>query len=134
MKQTINQSQFIDAFASVGRADQSQASERSAAFSYEALVALYEYLTERDEETGEETELDPIAICCEWSEYGDSVDWAQDHYGEKGFFEKVESFLSDGGCSVQQIYEGDLCGPFMALLKKETAAIEFKGGILVAAF
>lgn len=57
MKQSINKSQFRDAFAAMGRKDQ---------FSYEALGELYDYL---DSATGDgEYDLDVIEICCEWCE------------------------------------------------------------------
>ena len=58
MIQTINQSQFIDAFRAMGRKDQ---------FSYNALCALFEYLEEIDEGY----DLDVIELCCEYSEYSD---------------------------------------------------------------
>lgn len=60
MKITIdNASQFRDAFHKTDRKDQ---------FSYEALGMLFSYFAELDEELGEDTELDVIAICCEYSE------------------------------------------------------------------
>lgn len=62
MKQTIDKGAFRDAFHRMGRGDQ---------FSYEALGMIYDYLTEREDDTGTEFELDPIAICCEFTEYGD---------------------------------------------------------------
>jgi hypothetical protein len=37
-------------------------------FSYEALGLLFAYFEELEEGTGEEIELDVIAICCEYSE------------------------------------------------------------------
>lgn len=43
-------------------------------FSYEGLRALYDYLEEYEESTGEVIEFDPIALCCEWSEYQDIKD------------------------------------------------------------
>jgi DNA-binding PucR family transcriptional regulator len=55
MFQSINKSQFRDAFHSAGRADQ---------FSYDALGLLFDYLGECDPNA----ELDVIAICCEYSE------------------------------------------------------------------
>ena len=60
MKQTINKSEFRDAFARMDRKDQ---------FSYEALGALFDYLESYEEDTGEEMELDVIAICCDFTEY-----------------------------------------------------------------
>lgn len=60
MKQTINRGQFIDQFARMERNDN---------FSYKGKVALFEYFKEYEESTGEEIELDIIAIYCEYTEY-----------------------------------------------------------------
>ncbi len=60
MKQTINKSDFREAFAAMGRGDQ---------FSYAGLGALFDYLEELERDTGEEYELDVIALCCDFSEY-----------------------------------------------------------------
>ena len=38
-------------------------------FSYDGLEALFRYLDEMSEDTGEDIEFDPIALCCEFSEY-----------------------------------------------------------------
>ena len=57
--QTITESSFIDAFKQSSRKDQ---------FSYEALSSIFEYLEEYSNETGENVELDIIAICCDWVE------------------------------------------------------------------
>jgi hypothetical protein len=38
-------------------------------FSYNGLRALYDMLTSYEEDTGEEIEYDPIAFCCEYTEY-----------------------------------------------------------------
>ena len=37
-------------------------------FTYEGLSALYDYLLQYEADTGEELELDVIAICCDFSE------------------------------------------------------------------
>jgi hypothetical protein len=55
MIQTINVSDFRDAFRACGRHEQ---------FSYEGLGALFDYLEEIDPDY----ELDVIALCCEFSE------------------------------------------------------------------
>jgi hypothetical protein len=64
MKITINESQFRSAFHNAGRGEQ---------FSYKGLGALYSYFEQYEEDTGEEIELDVIAICCDYSE----ADWGQ---------------------------------------------------------
>ena len=40
-------------------------------FTWGGLSALFEYLEEYEEDTGFKIEFDPIAICCEFSEYAD---------------------------------------------------------------
>lgn len=59
MKQTINLFQFRNAFKDMGRTNQ---------FSYDALGLLFNYFEQYEDDTGEEMELDVIAICCEYSE------------------------------------------------------------------
>jgi len=55
MKQTVYLSDFRDAFERM---------DRGAQFSYEALELIYDYLEECDPDS----ELDVIAICCDFSE------------------------------------------------------------------
>ena len=62
MKQTINQYYFRQAFHDMERGNQ---------FSYCGLNALYFALEELEENTGEEMELDVIALCCDFAEYED---------------------------------------------------------------
>jgi hypothetical protein len=55
----VTKHSFIDAFKQSSRKDQ---------FSYEALEAIFEYLEDYSNDTGENVELDIVAICCEWVE------------------------------------------------------------------
>ena len=64
MKQSVTFSDFTDAFRNHDRENQ---------FSYDALRVLFDWFEQLDEETGEETELDVIAICCEFNE----DDWGE---------------------------------------------------------
>jgi len=59
MKTSINKYDFRDAFQKAGRGNN---------FSYEGLGVLFDYFEEYEESTGEEIELDVIAICCEFNE------------------------------------------------------------------
>ena len=59
MKTTVSFYDFQRAFADCGRKDQ---------FSYEGLKALFDYHEDYEEQTGEELELDVIAICCGYAE------------------------------------------------------------------
>ena len=46
-----------------------QSSERKDTFSYAGLEALFEYLEQLEEDTGEEMEFDMVGICCDYTEY-----------------------------------------------------------------
>lgn len=59
MKQTIHFSDFAKAFQDSDRANQ---------FSYDALKGIYEFILEAEQDAGEETELDVIAVCCDFTE------------------------------------------------------------------
>lgn len=56
-------------------------SERKNQFTYDGLTALFEYLEEYEESTGEQIEFDPIALCVEYTEY-DSLKKLQDNYSD----------------------------------------------------
>jgi len=58
MKTTVTKSAFMDAFHEYDRYEQ---------FGYEALSSLFDYLEDMEADTGEEMELDVIALCCDYS-------------------------------------------------------------------
>ena len=72
MKQTINEYQFKDAFQKC----------RLNHFSYEGLTALYEYLEDYEEDTGQEIELDVIGLSCEYTEYEDLKEFQGEYYDD----------------------------------------------------
>lgn len=51
-------------------------------FSYYGLIALYEFLTDLEDDTGEELELDVVAICCDYSEYDSAWDAMKEYQPE----------------------------------------------------
>ena len=59
MKTTVTRHDFHEAFAK----------QRPDNFTPDGLNALYDYLTELENDIGEEMELDVIAICCDYTEY-----------------------------------------------------------------
>lgn len=59
MKTTIDRHDFAHAFQRAARADN---------FSSHGLRLLFDYLEELEASTGEEIELDVIAMCCDYSE------------------------------------------------------------------
>ena len=99
MKQTVNQYEFRDAFKQC----------RPDSFSYEGLGALFEYLEQWEQDTGEELELDVIAICCDFSE--DTWQNIADQYGielencddDEEKQETVADYLGNEGMFVAQV-------------------------------
>jgi hypothetical protein len=103
MKQSVNLSDFRDAFHRYGRKNQ---------FTYEALGILFDYMEEVESDTGEEVELDVIAICCEYSE-GSPSDVAESYGIEAGDDEEelsaaVIAYLEEEGAYIGTTSAGDL--------------------------
>lgn len=71
MIEVVTESQFIDRFRKI----------RPTNFTYEGLQALFEYLEQYEDDTGEEIELDVIGLCCEFYQY-DNLKEFQDDYGK----------------------------------------------------
>ena len=82
MKQSVNMYDFERAFKNFERDN----------FSYDGLKALFEYLEEYEDSTGEEVELDVIALCCEYMEY-DSLKEYNDDYGTK--YSEIDAIQDD---------------------------------------
>lgn len=80
----VNFSDFCDAFYKF--------EDRRDTFSYAGKLALFDYLEEYSENTGEHTVLDVIAFCCEFTEY-DGIKEFQADYGADKFptMEKIEN-------------------------------------------
>jgi hypothetical protein len=70
MKIEISESDFIRAFDDY---------DRSENFSVSGRIALYNYLTEEEDSTGEEINLDVIGICCDFNEYNDIEEYLMDY-------------------------------------------------------
>lgn len=60
MKEHVTFERFVRAFKECGRGAQ---------FSKKGLHLLFEHLEELEEDIGEELELDPIGLCCDYTEY-----------------------------------------------------------------
>ena len=74
MKQTINKFDFKNEFKKI----------RPDNFSDEGLSVLYDYLTQYEEDCDTELEFDPIAYCCEYTEYKNYEELKKD-YDVDGF-------------------------------------------------
>lgn len=97
MKQTVNNSQFHDAFHSMGRGNQ---------FSYDGLERIYEYLEQLDEDY----ELDVIALCCDFVEmtmnevidaYSVDIDYDGDVY------QQVTDYISNHSTLIGDTADGN---------------------------
>ena len=82
MIQAINEWDFRNAFKSTIQYRDD--------FSYEGLKALYDYLEQYEEDTGEQIELDVIAICCDYSEFEDLEAFQEDYSEEYESIEEIE--------------------------------------------
>ena len=69
MKQSVSITDFVNAFEKL----------RPSNFSYEGLESLYNYLTDYEQDTGTEIELDVIALCCDYSEYKNLEEYKQNY-------------------------------------------------------
>ena len=67
--QTVNKSQFIDNLLA----------DDNASWTYEDAGALYDYYEDFSDDTGEDVELDRVALRCEWTR-ADSIDEVMEEY------------------------------------------------------
>lgn len=95
-------------------------------FSYAASHELASYYEDLEEEIGEEIEIDPVAIACDWSEYN----------SDEELIEAFDYLLPDADDSDDQ--EGwkpeDKLAAIKDYLMQDTDLIEFSRGYLVRAF
>lgn len=112
MKITLTESEFINRFLAI----------RPENFSREALSALFDYLGEIERESEDEMEFDPIAICCDWTEY-DSAQEAADAYD-------LYVSVSTNGEERKDLTDARI----IELLRDDTTVLELSSGCLVANF
>ena len=112
MYTTINFSQFCDSFGE----------DRKNHFSYEGKKALFDYLEEYEEDTGEEIELDTIALCCEYTEYETAIECAKEY----------NDFLTEE--ELKELGEEEAEEEALKYLNENTQVIEFEGGIIIQDF
>jgi hypothetical protein len=118
MKTEITKSGFMDAFNACGRGEQ---------FSYDAKSALYDWLEELSEETGEEYSLDVIALCCEYTEYDSAIDCLDDYLSETDW---MAICLNGGGWEDEEEKEQAA----IDYLNERTLMHVFNGGIIITQF
>ena len=118
MKATLSTSQVADRLFS---------DKENNGFSYGGCRALAEWLEQYEEDCGEEIELDVVAIRCDFSEYANPIEWADDYWGDlakamNGMNIEPETSLEDDEKAI------------LEYLYENTLVVEFDGGIIVQAF
>ena len=109
VKSYINDAQLYDDLKSMDRDN----------FTYEGAKALMGYLNKLAEDCQMNIEYDPIAFCCEYSEYGDALDCVQD----RGY-----------DCDFKDCEDQDKEDYALEYLRNNTIVIEFKSGIIIQDF
>ena len=85
----------------------------SAGWSYRAATELSKHYSEIENPpiwyTGTSTQLDVVAIRCEWGAYADLAEWAREYFGTSCKLTKAEVLLELDGEGIQYIeYTGGL--------------------------
>lgn len=108
MKQSVTFSKFVDSFRAYDRYD---------SFGYAGLRVIFDFLEDYEDQTGEEIELDVIAICCDYNmmsfddvarEYGIDLahlDAEDDDYQEQ-CEEAILDYLNDHTMVLGQCADG----------------------------
>lgn len=112
MKQTLTTSQAAD----ILRADE------NANWTYAGALALVEYLEEYEESTGEELELDVVAIRCDYAQYDNLTAFA---------FEYGDDQLS---ADIADMDDDDRDDAIRRYIEENGTLIEFDGGVIVSSF
>ena len=105
MKNTVNSYDFVKAFEEL----------RPDNFTRAGLNALFDYLEEYEADTGDEMELDVIALCCDFQEYESALEAAAE-YG----FEPDEKEDEDAQEAAA-----------LEWLQDHTSVITHEGGIII---
>ena len=114
---TVDFSMFADAFRRMGREDQ---------FSREALEALFNYLEDYEQDTGEDIELDVIGLCSDFTEYGTAVEAAADY----GFTTELEADDYNSPEDFEEAKESEA----REWLEDRTIVIDFDNGLIIRNF
>ena len=117
MKETVTESRFIQAFQTL----------RPDNFSRAGLSALFKHLEELERDLGEETDLDVIALCCDWTEYANPIEAAEAYGWEAPEVEEGEERDDTSDRKALEFLQ-------VEFLQDQTHVVEFDGGVLVLNF
>ena len=114
---TVDFSMFADAFRRMGRENQ---------FSREALEALFNYLEDYEQDTGEDLELDVVGLCCDFTEYENAITAATDY----GFTSELEADEYNSPEDFEEAKESEA----REWLEDRTIVIDFDNGLIIQNF
>lgn len=99
-------------------------------FSWGACETLLDYYAGIDENI----EFDPIAICCEWSEYGNTpcLTWKDFTDDYEYLLEEAEEYDED--INLDKMDKTAKCEMIMDILEDKTCIIRLENSVLIAAF
>jgi hypothetical protein len=99
-------------------------SDKNAAWSWAGALALAEYLEELEASTGEEMEMDVVAIRCDFSEHESLGAWALDYFGGESYaLEKLAlESLEDAEEAIRDY------------IQDHGTLLELEGGVIVSSF
>jgi hypothetical protein len=105
-------------------------SDGNANWSRLGAFALAEYLEEMEEDTGEEMELDVVAIRCDFSEFASLRDWIAEYYGQP-----FAQAMASAGIDLEgEEDEDELDELIRSHVQDHGQLVEFSGGIIVSSF
>ena len=105
-----------------------------AAWSHAGAYALAEHLEEYEESTGEELELDVVAIRCDFSEYTSLQDWASEYFrDESQAADALGLDLDMDGVTVTND-ESEIEEAIREYIQDHGTLIEFDGGVITSSF
>lgn len=117
MKKTLTTSEIADELFNGGQNG----------FSYAGARALAEYLEEMERDTGEEVELDAVAIRCDFAEHESLAAWRKDYFGS--LEDAADRCGFDFDCDEDEADEKT-----REFIRDNGHLIEFGGGIIVSSF
>lgn len=124
MKRTLTTYDIADALCA----------DKYANWSRAGAFALAEFLEEMEESTGEETELDVVAIRCDFSEYESLQAWAEDYFSDIKQASDAIGFALDMDGETPGHDEEEIDDMIREHIQDNGLLIEFDGGVIVSAF
>jgi hypothetical protein len=106
----------------------------NASWTRAGAFALAEYLEECEESTGEEMEMDVVAIRCDFSEHSSLEDWASDYFSDSKQASNAMGLELDMDGETWMGDEEEIQDAIRSYIQDNGQLIEFDGGIIVSSF